>query len=58
MQVKNICMTVVLFAAALVAVADGTALGAERVESSLGEGVRGWISMESAGTDPAKCPFF
>lgn len=51
-------MTVVLFAAALVAVADGTALGAERVESSLGEGVRGWISMESAGTDPAKCPFF
>ena len=34
----------VIMAAALVAV--GTALGAERVERSLGEGVRGWISME------------
>ena len=34
----------VIMAAALVAA--GTAVGAERVERSLGEGVRGWISME------------
>ena len=36
-------LTVIMCAAF---VAAGMALGAERVERSLGEGVRGWISME------------